>query len=156
MINIKAVDPFWSEFTPLKMKALASTEKNKARKEMLDTVGPYGVLAGKTQVETIQVGSKKCEIKITPYVLPKSSTLKMIYDKDEDETPEGNKLYVYGRITAKQRQISKHMDGEEQRGFYLYRGGRAIIFGTQGAESNKGMWHGIEGLPQGAWANIIR
>ena len=89
-------------------------------------------------------------------MLPKYIASSIIFDKYEHETPAGNKLYLYKKIPSKQKQISKHMNGEEQRGFYFYRGGRAIIFGTQGAESNKGMWHGIEGLPNEAWANQVR
>jgi hypothetical protein len=154
--EIKPTDPFWSEFTPSNMKTLALTETNKDRKEMLETVAPHAILAGNTSVQKIVIDSKECEIKITPYILPKDIVLKMIHDKYEHNTPAGNKLYRYQKVGKKQKQMSKHMRGEEQRGFYFYRGGRAIIFGTQGAENNKGMWHGIEGLPIAGWANQIR
>lgn len=169
MDKILPCDPFLSDYTPNGMASLAKIEKDVDNKMMLETIAPFGTLAGERKICNVKIpniakykNQSDQIIHVTPYFVPSASFVDLLrksyaaFDlKGRYIMPSHNK----GQVSPKQKEISSAMGGKGMQGFYFYRGGRAIIFGAEPADSNQGFWNGISGFKSFSstgWANNIR
>jgi hypothetical protein len=170
MEEILPCDPFLSAYTPDGMASLAIKETDPDTKMMLETIAPFGTLAGERLPIKVKIpkepkykNKKDQTIHVTPYYVPKARFIDLLRTKYSAEDLNGRFIMQSHNLTTKvsdkQKEVSSGMVGKGMQGFYFYRGNRAIIFGAEAAHSNQGFWNGIAGfksLSSDGWANTVR
>lgn len=170
MDEILPCDPFLSSYTPNEMVNLAKIEKDAKDKMKLETIAPFGTLAGERKPCKVKIPKEPKYknqsdqiIHVTPYFVPSAKFVDLLRKSYSAKDLNGRYIMpshnVGQGVSDKQKEISSAMGGKGMQGFYFYRGGRAIIFGAEPADSNQGFWFGISGfksLSSHGWANNVR